>query len=99
VKTKRTFSPEYKAKVVLEILREEKTVPQLASEMGVHPTQINRWRKKALESLPHAFKDDQKEINKMKQDYEGRIEDLYSEIGKLTTQLSWLKKKSGFSID
>ena len=31
----------------------------------------------------------------MKNDYEKTINELYSEIGKLTSQLSWLKKKSG----
>ena len=31
----------------------------------------------------------------MKAEYENQIENLYAEVGRLTTQLSWLKKKSG----
>jgi putative transposase len=41
------------------------------------------------------FVDDRKGITKMKNDYEQQINELYAEIGKLTSQLSWIKKKSG----
>jgi transposase-like protein len=52
---RKTFSKEFKARVALEALRGEKTVAQLASEYGVHATQINAWRKQALEGLPELF--------------------------------------------
>jgi hypothetical protein len=31
----------------------------------------------------------------MKSEYEKKIQDLYAEVGRLTTELTWLKKKSG----
>jgi transposase-like protein len=92
---RRKFSPEEKARMVLEILKEEKTVSQLASEEGIHTNVLNRWKLEAVQNLSQLFVDDRKGITKMKQDYEQQIEELYGEVGKLSTQLSWLKKKSG----
>lgn len=93
--TRRKFTPEEKARLVLEILKEEKSVSQLASEHGIHPNVLNRWKTEAVNNLSQLFVDDRKGITKMKQEYEQQIDELYAEVGKLTTQLSWIKKKSG----
>ena len=92
---RRKFTPEEKARIVLEILKEEKSVSQLASEHGIHTNVINRWKSEAVQNLSQLFVDDRKGITKMKQEYEQQIDELYAEVGKLTTQLSWIKKKSG----
>jgi transposase len=93
--SRRKFAPEEKAHLVLEILKEERSVSQLASEHGIHTNVLNRWKTEAIQNLSQLFVDDRKGITKMKQDYEQQIDELYAEVGKLTTQLSWLKKKSG----
>lgn len=92
---RRKFTPEEKARIVLEILKEEKSVSQLASEHGIHTNVLNRWKTEAVQNLSQLFVDDRKGITKMKNEYEHTINELYAEIGKLTSQLSWLKKKSG----
>jgi transposase len=92
---RRKFTPEEKARIVLEILKEEKSVSQLASEHGIHTNVLNRWKIETVKNLSQLFLDDRKGITKMKTDYEQTIDELYGEVGKLTTQLSWLKKKSG----
>jgi len=92
---RKKYSPDFKAKIVLDMLKEEKTVSEIASETRIHPTQLNRWKRQALEKLPQIFTDENKTVNAMKSDYEKQIEDLYAEVGRLTTQLNWLKKKSG----
>jgi transposase len=93
--SRRKFTPEEKARIVLEILKEEMSVSQLASEHGIHTNVINRWKSEAVQNLSQLFVDDRKGITKMKNEYEQKIDELYAEVGKLTTQLSWLKKKSG----
>ena len=93
--TRRKFKPEEKARIVLEILKEEKSVSQLASEHGIHTNVLNRWKSEAVQNFSQLFIDDRKGIVKMKTEYEDTINELYAEIGKLTSQLSWLKKKSG----
>jgi putative transposase len=46
---RRKFTPEEKARIVLEILKEEKSVSQLASEHGIHTNVLNRWKTEAVQ--------------------------------------------------
>jgi len=89
------YTPEFKSKIVLEILKEEKSLSEISAEHGIHVNQLRQWRKAALDQMPRSFEKDNKKVDKMKEDYENQIENLYAEVGRLTTQLSWLKKKSG----
>jgi len=91
---KKQHSPEFKAQVVQEVLKEEKTMAQIASEYGVHPAQLSQWKKTALENLSSVFVDDRK-VAKQQKAKEAEIERLYAQVGKLSTQLEWIKKKSG----
>jgi transposase-like protein len=54
---RKTYTVEFKIKVVREILREEKTLAQIASEYGIHTNVIARWRDPALADLAGAFND------------------------------------------
>jgi len=92
---RKKYSADFKTKIVLEILKEEKSLSQISSEYGIHPTQLNRWKKQALEGLPQLFTDESKSLDTIRSGYEKQIQDLYAEVGRLTTQLNWLKKKSG----
>jgi len=49
--SRRKFTPEEKEGVVLEILKEEKSVSQLASEQGIHTNVINRWKREAIQNF------------------------------------------------
>ncbi len=93
------YSDAFKAEVVLELLKEEKTIAQIASERQVHPTQISEWKRTVLRDLATLFSSDHKGETALKADYEKKLEDLYAEIGRLTTQVNWLKKKSGYPPD
>lgn len=88
----RRHSTDFKVKVVLEALREQKTMAELGSEYGVHPVQISQWKKQALSGLPEVFGSsksrDEKEEDTLK-------DELYREIGRLKVELDWVKKKSG----
>ncbi|SFV07824.1 Transposase [Alicyclobacillus macrosporangiidus] len=87
------YSASFKAQVVLELLREEKTVTQLASEYGVHPTMLHRWKNTVVDNLSSLFEDvDKKNTTAIKREHEKELEELYSKIGRLTTQVEWLKK-------
>gem|GEM_PF-4854379 len=46
-----------------------------------------------MEKLPSLFADDTKRRDYTKAEYEKNIQDLYTEIGRLTTELAWLKKE------
>ncbi len=93
------YSATFKAEMVKELLKEEKTLSQLASESGVHPTQLKEWKKIALTGLPELFSRNRQTGDKLTQQHEQRLNELYAEIGRLTTQVNWLKKKSGLPPD
>ena len=86
------YSAAFKAKVVQELLKEEKSLAQLAAEYGVSAKQLNGWKTIALEGLPSLF---EPTADQTRQEHEHQVNELYAEIGRLTTQLAWLKKKSG----
>src|SRR4051794_8224939 len=90
------YSATFKADTIKELMKEEKTISQLAAELDVHPTQLKEWKKIALQGLPELFNRECKAGEQAKA-HEQQVNELYSEIGRLTTQVSWLKKKSGLS--
>jgi hypothetical protein len=76
----------------IEAIRGDKTLSQLGSQFKVHPIQIAKWRKSALDQLPELFVDGRKGKSR-----NGGAESdaLYEEIGRLKVELDWLKKKVG----
>jgi len=91
---RKSYSAEFKAKVVQEILKEEQTIAQIAAAYEVHPNQVIRWKAMALEGMTSLFaRDDQ--AGKAKVAHEQQVEALHAEIGRLTMQVAWLEKKGG----
>jgi transposase-like protein len=90
--TRKQHSPQFKARVVVEAIRAEKTLAQLGSQFKVHPIQIAKWRKAALEQMPELFVD-----GRTRKAASGEADNnaLYEEIGRLKVELDWLKKKVG----
>ena len=94
-KIRKQYTAECKAKVVKEMLREEKTVGQLAAEYEVHTNMLYRWRDQALAGLPSLFSDQAaQELAEKEAEWQKERETLYAEIGRLNTQMTWLEKKS-----
>jgi len=89
---RKRYDNTFKARVVLESFKNEKTIAELASEYGVHPNQITQWRKQALEDLPTLFSSNRARKEKA---HEEEKEELLKQIGQLKVEVEWLKKKSG----
>jgi transposase len=96
--TRKTHSPNFKASVVLEILKGDKPLTQIAAEREVHPNLITKWRDAALKGLVQTFEKEDKSQEAL-QAAEARAAELYEQIGRLTLQVNWLKKKSGLEPD
>jgi transposase-like protein len=90
--TRKQYSPKFKARVAVEAIRGERTLSQLGSQFKVHPMQITKWRKVALEQLPEIFVDGR---SRKARDAGAEQDALYEEIGRLKVELDWLKKKVG----
>jgi transposase-like protein len=91
-RTRKRHSAEFKAKVVIAALREDKTLNQLSTEFGVHPVVISDWKKQALLALPAVFGQRQE---RNAQAVEARERELFEQIGRLEVENRWLKKKLG----
>jgi transposase len=91
---KKHYTASFKAQVVQELLKEEKTIAQIAAEYEVHPTQLRQWKSIVVDGLPSLF-EEKDSLSTVRAEYEERLNGLYGDIGRLTTQLAWLKKKSG----
>jgi transposase-like protein len=91
--TRKQHSPQFKARVVIEAIRGQKTLSQLGSHFKVHPIQIAKWRKAALEQMPELFVDGRKRNTRSGEEADNNA--LYEEIGRLKVELDWLKKKVG----
>jgi transposase-like protein len=92
-KKRKQYTADFKAKVVKEMLREEKTIGQLAAQYEVHSNMLYRWREQALAGLPVLFSDQSaQELAAKEAEWQQEREALYAEIGRLTTQVTWLEK-------
>ena len=76
---KKSYSPAFKAQIVRELLKEEKSVNQLAAEHGLHPNQLYRWREIALAGLPSLFVRDTAQEQSAKEAAHGQqLQELYA---------------------
>lgn len=92
---RRNFTPEQKAKIVIEVLREEKTLNEIAAEQEIHPNMLSRWKAEFLSNAGRVFSKETDELEKAKQSYEKEKDELLRQIGQLSYEVTWLKKKSG----
>ena len=90
MKKRKQYSAAFKAKVVLEVLREEKTIAELASQYEVHPTMIFAWRREFLENAVGIFEDKRK--SRHDEDNTELTDKLYKQIGQLKVENDFLKQ-------
>ena len=82
----------FKAQVALAALKGDRTVNELASQFGVHPTLIHTWKKQLLAGADQVFRNGSQTAGV---DAEGQKAELFEQIGRLKMELEWLKKKVG----
>jgi len=87
---RRKFTASFKSEVVIEALKERRTISELAQQFDLHPNQITTWKKDFLAGASKVFDegaDPEQESLRQKQD------ELYQQIGRLQVENEWLKKK------
>lgn len=88
------YTSEFKTKVILEVLREEATVNEIAAKYDVNPVMVSRWKTEFLERMPDVFKRGTSSAEKELEAEKERVAQLERKIGQLTYEVDWLKKKS-----
>lgn len=92
---RRTFSPKFKADLVIELLKGEKELTAIATENSIQPNLLRKWKNEFLENAPAVFDDKRDEDLKEKLSQERKEKAAYAKkVGQLTMQVDWLKKKS-----
>ena len=94
-KSRQKFEATFKAKIALEALREEATVPELAKRHGVHPNQIYGWKKLLLDNAASRFSRGATGAGDGEEEREREAAKLYAKIGQLTVERDFLAKRSG----
>lgn len=91
-RSRRKFSADFKAKVVIEALKERSTIEEIARKYELHPNQITTWKKEFLANAAAAFEKEGSE-DSLKQERDEEIVRLYAKIGQIQIENDFLKKK------
>src|SRR4030042_629038 len=89
---RRIFSPEFKVRVILELISGEKGLMQASREYGIKDTVLSRWKQEFLERATQIFEQPQNDHNDQE-----RIAELERMVGRLTMQLDMAKKVLRYS--
>ena len=91
----RIFSPEYKAKISIEILKESNTISEIGARENISPKQLGNWKREFLDNAYRAFSiaKDEKAALAAELEASNREQELMAKIGQLTYECDWLKKK------
>jgi len=92
--TRKKYTPEYKAKLVLEVLREEKTLSEIASHEGINPKQLGNWKSEFLENAVRTFSKsrDEKAAERRVEEMEEKEKGYQAKVGQLTLEVDFLKE-------
>lgn len=93
-KKRKTYTPDEKARIVLELLREESTLNEMAQKYQLNPQLISRWKAEFLENMPAVFDNKAAKAAQVQKEHEEEKEELIHQIGQLTVDMNWLKKKT-----
>jgi putative transposase len=93
--THRKYTAEYKAKIIMEILREENTISEIGAREKISPKQLGNWKREFTENAYRAFSvtKDEKAASDAAKAAAEREQELMAKIGQLTYECDWLKKK------
>lgn len=87
---RRNYGKGFKAKVAIAAIKGDKTVNEIASIYEVHPNQVSKWKKQALERLPDAMADGRAKDSRQRQTI--TEEQLHQKIGQQAVEIDFLKK-------
>ena len=90
-KRRRNHSAAFKAGVAIEAIKGEQTLSELSVRFGIHPTQIQQWKKQLVEGSKDIFDASEKE----RKHIESEVKDLHAKIGQLTMERDFLSRALG----
>ncbi len=82
---KRKYSAEFKARVAIEAIKEERTINEIASRYGIHPQLVRSWKREFLQNASKVF-ETKEETQRLKRE----LEKAYRKIGELEVERDFL---------
>jgi transposase-like protein len=89
------YTSEFKVKVVLELLREEGTLNQIAGKYELNPQMLSQWKREFLDRATDIFDQKKGQEAKLKKEMAEKEANYQKIVGQMSYEISWLKKKSG----
>ena len=95
MKGRREYNPDYKAQIVLEVLREEQTLSEIAAKYNINAKQLGNWKKEFLDKAGRVFVQNriEKETARKIVEFEEKEREYQAKVGQLTPENDFLKKK------
>lgn len=92
---KKTYTSEFKAKVVRELIEGDDSVGVVASKYQLNATMLSGWRKHALDNMDLLFSQDKQvsEQHKLEEKHNEEVDNLNRIIGKLTVERDYLQQR------
>lgn len=91
---RRNWSPQEKAEIVLEILREESTLAEISKKYDIAQPLLSRWKAEFIVKMSSVFDKKGEDVEKLKNEHEEEKELLIKKIGELSMDVDWLKKST-----
>ena len=88
---RKRYTANFKKEVVLAALRENHTLSELSSKFKVDSTQIRKWKSQLIDGIPDIFSS---KATKKEEAEKELLDELNNQIGQLTVENDWLKKRS-----
>lgn len=102
--TRKRYTPEYKAKIVLQVLQGEKELGEIASENSLNPNMVRNWKAEFVSKASLVFEDEKKEAQEAKRKEEAlekKNAQMLRTIGQLTLERDYLQecfRRTGQSV-
>lgn len=93
-KSRKSHAPEFKARLVVEALKEQRAVQQIASDNGINPNLLFKWRKEFLAHPERVFDEGRRERGSRRKEAEVEAErdEMLKKIGRLAIEHDYLRR-------
>ena len=98
---KTTYSTELKTKLVIEVLKGEKTLNEIASENNIIPKNLQNWKAKFLDNAELAMEPSKavKEYKDELVELRGKVDEYARVVGKITVERDWLQGTAWVNVN
>lgn len=92
---RKSYTPEFKAKVVMELLEGDDSLSAVASKHGISPSMLSDWRKQLVDNASTVFSHEQdiREQRRLEEKHGQEVDNLHRLVGKLTVERDYLQQR------